>query len=197
MEGMDASSNLVVQMHEAARRRAVAGTTVAYTPRPLQHTGAATSAGEGTLVADGEVVKAVGDTRRRFEQQLADHPAEIRDSARVLAHAVREQITELKAARRNDVESADFIEFLEMVARELDMLVDALDRAIESSADPILLGEAKKIADHLKGGFHEYLEKHRTDIAGLSIKLGLVSAAGGFLYLCGFDLASIVSILKK
>jgi hypothetical protein len=64
---------------------------------------------------------------------------------------------------------------LEIVDRELDRLVDALDRAIASSADqqPILLGEAKKIGDQLKTGFHEYLEQHRADIAGLSIKFGL------------------------
>jgi hypothetical protein len=81
----------------------------------------------------------------------------------------------------------------------LDGLVGALDHVVGSSADqqPIFLGEAKWIADQLKTGVHEYLEKHRADIAGLDIKLGLVSAAGGFLYLCGFDLASIVSILKK
>jgi hypothetical protein len=35
------------------------------------------------------------------------------------------------------------------------------------------------------------------DIAGYSIKLGLVGAAAWFLHACGLDLASIISILKK
>ena len=61
----------------------------------------------------------------------------------------------------------------------------------------MFLGEAGKVAQHLKTGVYEYLEQHRADIAGYSIKVGLVSAAAGFLHLCGFDLASIVSILKK
>jgi hypothetical protein len=199
--GSDDASNQVVKIHEAVRRRAVAGITEFSTPTPLQ--AAAAFAGAGSLSTDAKVVEAVGDTRRRLEfgQQLAERPAEIRDAAHVLAQTVKEQITELRAARHNDTESADFIDFLEMIARELDRLVDALDRAIaaKGSADQqqMFLGEAGKIANHLKAGFYEYLEQHRADIAGHSIKVGLVSAAAWFLHACGFDLASIVSVFKK
>jgi hypothetical protein len=199
METMDASNQVVRRMHEAARRRAVAATTaVAYTPLPLRASNA-TLAGEGSLSANARVVTAVGDTRRRveFAQQLSEHPVEIRDAARALAQAVRDQITELAAARRNDTETADFIEFLEMVARELDRLVDALDRAIKGSADqqPMFLGEAGKIADQLKTAFDEALPS----IAQFSIKIGVVAAGAIFLqHICGLDpnIAAVTSILN-
>jgi hypothetical protein len=196
--GTDDASNQVVQIQrELARRRAVAAMTeVAYTPVPPR---ADTLAGEGSVSADTQLGKARFDTQRRveFAQQLSEHPAEIRDAARALAQAVRDQITALRAERRND--TGDFIDFLEMVARELDKLVEALDRAIKSSADqqPMFLGEAGKIVHHLKTGVYEYLEQHRAEIAGHMITGGFVVAAAGFLHVCGFDLASIISIFKK
>jgi hypothetical protein len=192
METMDAS-NQVVQMHEAARRRAVAATTgFAYTPPPPQ----ATFAGESSLFANPQVVKA-GDTRLRLGQPLSDQPAEIRDAARVLSQAVKDQIAELRAERRND--TAQLIDFLEMVARGLDKLVEALDRAIDASATSeqqgIFLGEAKKIADQLKAAFDEALPS----IAQFSIKLGVVAAGAIFLqHVCGLDpnIAAVTSIVN-
>ena len=90
-----------------------------------------------------------------------------------------------------------------MIARELDKLVDALDHAIQEgakgSADQgMFLGEAKKIADQLKTGFYEWLEQHRANIAGYSIKIGLVGAAAMFLHTCGIDatIAGLASILN-
>jgi hypothetical protein len=195
MSGMNDASNQVVQIHrEAARRSAVVGMTGSSMPPPLA---AAPFAPELTVSADAQVVKAAGDTRRRFEQQFSNHPAEIRDAARALAQAVKDQIAKMKEARRNDV--GDFINFLEWVAQELDRLVDALDRAIKDPDDqqPIFLGEAGKIANHLKTGLYEYLEQHRADISGHMITGGLVIAAAGFLHACGFDLASIISIFRK
>jgi hypothetical protein len=72
--------------------------------------------GKSTPATDAQVVEALGDIRRSFEQQIAAHPAEIRDVARVLAQAVRDHVADLRAARRNDTESADFIHFLEWLA---------------------------------------------------------------------------------
>jgi hypothetical protein len=223
--GTDDASNQVVKIHETLRRRAVAGTTEFSVPTPLRENITVPVAELGlssepptveVTVSDKiepalfedpdtfhtpkvtQVSPAVGDTRRwaQFEQQLSDHPAEIRDAARALAQAVRGQIAELREARRND--TAGLIDFLEMIARELDRLAEALDRAIGSvDQQGIFLGEAKKIADQLKTGLHEYLEQHRADIVGYSIKISLISAAAWFLHACGFDLASIISVLKK
>jgi hypothetical protein len=166
-------------------------------PLPLQ--GAAAFAGAGTLVTDAQVGKAVGDTQRRPGQPLSDSPVEIREAARVLAQAVKDQIAELRAERRND--TAELIDFLEMMARELDKLVDALDRAIEERAkgsadqEHIFLGEAAKYAAQLKSALDESLPF----IARFSIKIGVVVAAAMFLQqVCGLDpsIAAVTSILN-
>ena len=198
--GTDDASNQMIAQREAARRRAVEGITEFSVPPPLKpaELNAEVLTGAGDLRADARVVAAVGDTRRRFDlgQQLSDRPAEIRDAARTLAQAVKDQIAELREARRNDTDTGKFTEFLEMIARELDKLVDALDHAIQEgakgSADQgMFLGEAKKIADQLKTGFYEWLEQHRANIAGYSIKIGLVGAAAMFLHTCGIDEPSL------
>src|SRR5262249_16744706 len=62
MPGMNDTSNQVVQIHrEVARRSAVTGVRASTMPPPL----ATAFAGEGTLVADGQVVEAARATRRR------------------------------------------------------------------------------------------------------------------------------------
>ena len=203
--GSDDASNKVIAQREAARRSRLAGTTEFPVtvppppePAPVDAVSAAVYTGAGQLTAHTQILEGVGYARDRSERQLSDNPVEIRDAARALAQAVKDQIAELKEPRLNDTKTADFIDFLEMIARELDKLVDALDRAIASvDQQGIFLGEAKKIADQLKTGFYEYLEQHRADIAGYSIKISLVSAAAWFLHACGFDLASIISLFKK
>jgi hypothetical protein len=193
--GTDDASNQVVQIQRELARRtvAVSGLAASTTPVPLQAD--ATLAGKGSLSADAQVVTAGGDTRSA--QPLSDQPAEIRDAARVLSQAIKEQITELRAERRND--NAELIDFLEMVARELDKMVEALDRAIDASATTeqqgIFLGDAKRYADQLKTAFDEALPS----IAQFSIKLGVVAAGAIFLqHICGLDpnIAAVTSIVN-
>jgi hypothetical protein len=189
--GRDDGSN---QVAARARRSPVEGTTEFAVPRPLQ--GAAVVTGAGSLHADAQVAEATGVARARFDQQLWAQPAQIRDAARSLAQAVRDQIAELKEGRRNDI--AEVIDFLDMVAGKLDELVAALDRAIEDAKgdqQPILLGRPREIAEELRTAF----DKALPNIAQFSIRIGVVAAGALFLqYVCGFnpDFAALASILN-
>src|SRR5260370_40271291 len=104
--GTDDASNQMIAEREAARRRAVDGITEFSVPPPLKpaELNAEVLTGAGDLRADARVVAAVGDTRRRFDlgQPLSDRPAEIRDAARTMAQAVKNQKAALREERRNN-----------------------------------------------------------------------------------------------
>lgn len=93
----------------------------------------------------------------------------------------------------------DFVAFLEMIADGLSKLADALDLALGDDAtkpvEPMFLGTAGKIVEKLKSGLFEYLDKEGANLAGFSIKIGLVAAGYKFLHACGVegDVAAIVS----
>jgi hypothetical protein len=157
---------------------------------------AAALAGAGSLAANISTVSPVQvDLRARFEQKLLQSPEEIRDAARALTEAIQDQIERLRS--RNDDDTRDFIDFLEMLARGLSQLADALDQALAATPDqqPIFLGTAGKIAEQLKIGLFEYLEKDRAKIAGRSITIGLAVAGGWFLHKCGVD-AAVAGTIK-
>lgn len=148
------------------------------------------------------VTFAAPDAARRFESRLSERPADIRDATRSLVAAINDQIEQLNASMPNDESLTihnDFVTFLEMIADGLSKLADALDLALGDDAtkpvEPMFLGTAGKIVEKLKSGLFEYLDKEGANLAGFSIKIGLVAAGYKFLHACGVegDVAAIVS----
>ena len=78
-------------------------------------------------------------------------------------------------------------------------LADALDKAIGGASDdkpePIFLGTAGKIAEHLHLRLMEWLEANRTLVIDVPIKLGLFGAGVAFLHSIGADSATAIGSL--
>jgi hypothetical protein len=192
-EAINETGHRIAIEQEATRRMGVAANATAFAASPIM------LQGEGivSVLADDEQ-EPIQPQHKSFEQKLSAQPVAIRDSAYLLAQAVEDQVAEWKAAGRNDT---DAIDFLDMIAGELRKLVEALDRAIEAAAqglaeEGVFLGRAARIANTLKVGFDEFLERRRADIAGFAIKVGLAAAAYQFLRACGVDdFAAIATIV--
>jgi hypothetical protein len=151
--------------------------------------GSAELGGRGELTARASVIPQ-GSFQRKFSEQ----PANIGIAAKRLASAIRDQLQEWNASKPNDeaglTRHNELVAFLETVAAELDKLADMLDRAAAASAagspeEPVFLGKAAEIAEHLNAGFMGFLEKNREHVAGYTIRLGLVLAGFGFLHVIG------------
>jgi hypothetical protein len=128
-----------------------------------------------------------------FDRRLSERPADIRDAARVLARAIRDQVEEWNASKPNDAEALarhdEFVAFLEWVAAGLGELADALDRAVAASTsgspEPMFLGKAGGIVEQLNIGVKEWLERNRSHLAGYTVRVGVFLATLSFLHACG------------
>jgi hypothetical protein len=146
----------------------------------------------------------VGDKgQSSFEFNLSNRPTDIRDAARILVTAITDQISKLQALKPNAEDELakhnEYVNFLEKLARGLNELADALDRLVLANAkglkEPLLLGEAGKIARQLGTDVREWIELHHADIVDFTMKIGFVAAAYNFMHACGVEglTASIIS----
>jgi hypothetical protein len=157
----------------------------------------------GGQSAGGAFGTATFGNARTIERNLSERPADIRDAARALVKEIRDQVEQLKNSKPNDEEGLakhnEFVEFLERIAAGLAELADALDQAVNASLDgppePIFLGKAARIAEQLNLGMMEWLEANRANVAGCTLRIGLIGAGYLFLNACGLsgNIAAIVS----
>jgi hypothetical protein len=162
-------------------------------PAPVVRSRVWTAHGQGTLAADAQVLK----------RSLSERPADIRDAARALVKEIRDQVEHLQGSKPNDEEGLakhnEFVAFLERIAAGLAELADALDQAVSASPggppEPMFLGKAARIAEQLNIGMMEWLEANRANVAGCTLRIGLIGAGFLFLNACGLDgsIAAIVS----
>jgi hypothetical protein len=160
-------------------------------------------AAEATLREEGTVAA----NARIIERSLSERPADIRDAARALVKEIKDQVEQLKNSKPNDEEGLakhnEFVEFLERIAAGLAELADALDQAVKASPDgppePMFLGKAAWIAEQLNIGLMEWLEANRANVAGFTVRIGLIGTGYLFLHACGLDgrIAAIVSSLAN
>jgi hypothetical protein len=127
--------------------------------------------------------------------RLHQNPAAIRDGVRELVAAVRDQIEALR--ERNDPATRDFIDFLEFVAKKLGEIAEAIDTALSAPPDKqqMFFGTAGQLVEQLKIGLIEYVEKHRTEIAGYSFKGVFAITALKVLALAGFDAETVIKLI--
>src|SRR6266566_18053 len=157
--------------------------------------------GHGTAAFHGQGI--VAANARIIERSLSERPADIRDAARALVKEIRDQVEQLHRSKPNDEDGLakhnEFVAFLERIATGLAELADALDQAVKASPDgrpePVFLGKAARIAEQLNIGMMEWLEANRANVAGCTLRIGLIGAGYLFLNACGLDgnIAAIVS----
>jgi hypothetical protein len=157
----------------------------------------ATLRGEGTVAANARII----------ERSISERPADIRDAARALVKEIKDQVEQLKNSKPNDeaglAKHNEFVEFLERIAAGLAELADALDQAVKAGPDgppePMFLGKAAWIAEQLNIGLMEWLEANRANVAGFTVRIGLIGTGYLFLHACGLDdrIAAIVSSLAN
>ncbi len=146
---------------------------------------------------------AVGANAQIIERSLLERPANIRDAARALVKEIRDQVEQLQGSKANDEEGLakhnEFVAFLERIAAGLAELADALDEAVRAGPngppEPIFLGKAARIAEQLNLGLMVWLEANRANVAGCTLRIGLIGAGYLFLNACGLsgNIAAIVS----
>jgi hypothetical protein len=97
----------------------------------------------------------------------------------------------------------DFVVFLETIAASLNVLAEAIDRAVAAGSaekpEPILLGTAGEIARQLSVAVGDGLERNRTYIVDCTIKFCVFAAGFTFLHAIGVDgfIASVVAGLMN
>ena len=210
----DASNQVVIRQREAAGRRFIdiinsepsAGINhlrhlgfgfeaapIAASPVPA----AASLALSGTP-PDTEATEAAAIVERR----LSERPTDIREAARALSQAIKDQIEQLYASKPNDdpVGRLDsFIDFLQEIARGLDDLAESIEQAIAAgssgSSESILLGKSANLARKLGVFVTEGLERNRAYIQDCAIRFSVFATGYMFLHACGVDglIASIVA----
>jgi hypothetical protein len=134
---------------------------------------------------------------------LGENPQDARDAARALAREFSEHVEALKAAKPNDPDRLskhnELVALFERMASGLAQLADAIDRAIGGAADgkpePVLLGEAAKIAKQLHLALMEWVEENRTTIVEVPIRLGLFALGIEFLHSISADGIAAVTAL--
>jgi hypothetical protein len=156
------------------------------------------SRAEAPLSGGGNTVNITYVTRNN----LSKRPTDIRDAARVLVKEIKDQVEQLQKSKPNDKEGLakhnEFVAFLERITAGLTELADALDQAVSASPngppEPIFLGKAARIAEQLNVGMMEWLEANRANVAGCTLRIGLIGAGYLFLNTCGLDgnIAAIV-----
>lgn len=137
-----------------------------------------------------------------FTDKVSERPQETLVAIRNVAKAIRDEINQQQANKRNDAEGAaqqnKFISFLEQVADGLDKIAEAIELAIKSAdktKQPFFLGRAADLAAQLSITVKDGLERNRAYITDCTFKFTTIAAGCLFLKVVGFDayLASIVA----
>jgi hypothetical protein len=150
------------------------------------------------VVADSggglESTAAVGSTLfLNEERNLSLQPEHVASQARHLVEAIQSQIAAMPPTP-NEPDKLEFqnglIEFLEGLAAKLTELAETLDQMVANrgtASEPIFLGKAAIIANHLSIGAMDYIANHREKLAGTMIQGGLIGAATLLAMSLGID----------
>jgi hypothetical protein len=148
-------------------------------------------------------------TMTAIEAVLATRPADIRDAARALSQEFTSEMARLQKSRPNDPDRLpqhdDLIALFEKMARGLAALADALDAAVKGDAqgkpEPIFLGKAAQAAQWLQGCLVEWLEKNRTKVIDVPLRIGVFGLGVSFLSSIGADslaaIGALVTLILK
>jgi hypothetical protein len=91
------------------------------------------------------------------------------------------------------------IEFLEGLAVRLSDLAETMDKMVANrgnASEPIFLGKAAIIADHLSIGAMDYIANNREKLAGMMIRVSLIGAATGLAMSLGIDKGLLELVAK-
>jgi hypothetical protein len=159
------------------------------------------AAGSPPFEGTGQVASHPGGIASTITNRLSEHPGDIGDSARTFVREIKSQVEELRKPASGDgrlPQQNELVNFLEGLAVRLDGLADAIDQALNaktSSPEPLFIGKAGQIGEQLSLGFMEYIKENRAEIAGWSLRFGLIGAAYLFFKACGLE-GEFVAILR-
>jgi hypothetical protein len=139
------------------------------------------------------------ETALALRRALVARPVPIRDSARALAQALKEQAVELQHSKPNEpeklLEYEKLITFIADTSDGLAVLADTIDSAIQNGSDtpePVLLGKAAEIARELQVGAMEWLQANRTTVFEGAFRLGLFGLGIAFVSALGIEVSPAV-----
>ncbi len=139
------------------------------------------------------------ETAVAIRRALVARPVSIRDSARALAQALKEQAVELQHSKPNEpeklLEYEKLITFIDDTSNGLAVLADTIDSAIQNGSDtpePVLLGKAAEIARELQAGAMEWLQANRTTVFEGAFRLGLFGLGIAFVSALGIEVTAAV-----
>jgi hypothetical protein len=140
------------------------------------------------------------------QRRLLERPDDIREAARNLSEAFRNQTNELKNSKPNEpgqlAQYENLISFFEQMAAGLADLADALDRAFSSATaprpsppEPVLLGKAADIARGLQLLMRQWLEETGTAVIDVPVRIGVLCTGIAFLHSIGADSFGAIATL--
>jgi hypothetical protein len=175
----------------------VSGGDVIYSPRVDLHTPQAVQL--GLSVTRGSAAAVI---RRAVETNPSLQPEHAASKARLFVEAIRSQIAAMPPTP-NEPDKLEFhnqlVEFLEGLAAGLSELAETLDKMVANRGnanEPILLGKAATIADHLGNGAMDFIANNREKLAGWMIQGGLIGAATLLAMSLGIDKELLETIAK-
>ena len=183
-------------------------TVTAHAGGPIEITSAV---GEGVFKINGgepnfTVTRATQARRVGQEATIARslslEPEYVASQVRRLIEAIKYQLASMPATP-NEPDRFEFhnglIDFLEGLVAELNELAETLDKMIANrgnSSEPIFLGKAALIADHISTGAMDYIANNREKLAGWLIQGGLIGAATMLVMSLGIDKELLEAIAK-
>ena len=141
-----------------------------------------------------------------IRRRLLERPDDIRETARNLSDAFRNQANELRRSKPNEpgqlAQYESLLSFFEQMAAGLTDLADALDRAFSSatasprpSPEPVLLGKAAQIARALQLRTQQWIEEMGTAVIDVPVRIGVLCAGIAFLHSIGADSLGAIAAL--
>jgi hypothetical protein len=143
--------------------------------------------------------------KQEIAHRLSTQPVDIRETARALAHAFKQEAENLRSHRPNDrserelAKYDDLVSFLEKMAAGLTNLAAALDEAIkettEGSVEPARLTNAAQITHNLQQAVMQWLENNVGNKIGALFDVTLFISGTLFLHSLGADSVAAISAL--
>jgi hypothetical protein len=137
-----------------------------------------------------------------ISRNLSLQPEHVASQARLFVEAIRSQIAAMPPTP-NEPDKLEFhnglIEFLEELAAGLSELAETLDKMAANRGnanEPIFLGKAATIANHLGIGAMDYVAKNREKLAGTMIQGSFYVAAALLAMSLGIDKEFLEAIAK-
>lgn len=133
-----------------------------------------------------------------ISRNLSRQPEHVAAQTRLFVEAIRRQLAAMSPTP-NEPDKLDFIEFLEGLAAGLSELAETLDKMVANRGnanEPILLGKAATIANHLGIGAMDYIAKNREKLAGMMIQVGFYGAVTLLAMSLGIDKEFFEAIAK-